>query len=142
LSEKFAAAYDEDINVADGASYITANMCESLLRMRGQLTGKVKAAFDLLSGKEAGTWTSKVEAYNTVYEAVNIVTTKYTAYGFRDHTLNDEKMSDVCVAYYNKFALFPLFPGIATGHMAGIYQKMLNEKVDMLLMDSAVKVGS
>lgn len=142
LSEKFAAAYDEDINVADGASYITAAMCESLLRMRGQLTGKVKAAFDLLSGKEAGTWTSKVEAYNTVYDAVNIVTTKYTAYGFRDHTLNGEKMSDVCVAYYNKFALFPLFPGIATGHMAGIYQKMLNEKVDMLLMDSAVKVGS
>ena len=142
LSEKFAAAYDEDINVADGASYITADMCESLLRMRGQLTGKVKAAFDLLSGEEAGTWTSKVEAYNTIYDAVNIVTTKYTAYGFRDHMLNDEKMSDVCVAYYNKFALFPLFPGIATGPMAGIYQKMLNEKVDMLLMDSAVKVGS
>ena len=110
--------------------------------MRGQLTGKVKAAFDLLSGEEAGTWTSKVEAYNTIYDAVNIVTTKYTAYGFRDHMLNDEKMSDVCVAYYNKFALFPLFPGIATGPMAGIYQKMLNEKVDMLLMDSAVKVGS
>lgn len=142
LSEQFASAYDEDINVADGASYITADMCETLLRMRGQLNGKVKAAFDLLSGKEATTWTSKVEAYNTVYEAVNIVTTKYTAYGFRDHTLNDERMSDVCVAYYNKFALFPLFPGIATGPMAGIYQKMLNEKVDMLLMDSAVKVGS
>ena len=41
-----------------------------------------------------------------------------------------------------KFALFPLFPCIATGHMSGIYDKMLNEKVDMLFMTSAVKVGS
>ena len=50
LAHSFSDAYKDGINVADGASYITADMCEDLLRMRGQLTGKVKAAFDLLKG--------------------------------------------------------------------------------------------
>ena len=86
------------------------------------------------------------DAYDTVYNAVNIVTTKYTAYGVRDHTLYNDKyngeVSDVAVTYYNKYALFPLFPCIATGRMGAIYQKMLDEKVDTLFMTSAVKVGS
>ena len=28
---------------------------------------------------------------------------------------------NIAVAYYNKFALFPLFPCLATGNMSGIY---------------------
>lgn len=146
LAHSFSDAYKDDINVADGASYITADMCEDLLRMRGQLTGKVKAAFDLLKGDKKYSWTSLADAYDTVYDAVNIVTTKYTAYGVRDHTLYNDKyngeVSDVAVTYYNKYALFPLFPCIATGRMGAIYQKMLDEKVDTLFMTSAVKVGS
>lgn len=146
LAHSFSDAYKGDINVADGASYITADMCEDLLRMRGQLTGKVKAAFDLLKGDQKYSWTSLADAYDTVYNAVNIVTTKYTAYGVRDHTLYNDKyngeVSDVAVTYYNKYALFPLFPCIATGRMGAIYQKMLDEKVDTLFMTSAVKVGS
>ena len=146
LAHSFSDAYKGDINVADGASYITADMCEDLLRMRGQLTGKVKTAFDLLKGDQKYSWTSLADAYDTVYNAVNIVTTKYTAYGVRDHTLYNDKyngeVSDVAVTYYNKYALFPLFPCIATGRMGAIYQKMLDEKVDTLFMTSAVKVGS
>ena len=38
--------------------------------------------------------------------------------------------------------MFPLFPSIATGKMSDMYDKMLNEGVDMLLMTSAVKLGS
>jgi hypothetical protein len=110
--------------------------------MRGAYNGEVKKAFDILRGKDKYAWTQQRDAYKTVYDAVNIVTTKYTAYGFRDHTVNGKSVSDVAVAYYNKFALFPLFPCIATGKMAGIYDKMLKEGVDMLLMTSAVKVGS
>lgn len=140
--QQFFSAYTKDINVADGAAYITAQMCENLLRMGGALKGRVKKAFDILNGNDKYNWMDKAEAYKDIYEAVNIVTTKYTAYGFRNHTLNEEDQSDVAVAYYNKFALFPLFPCIATGHMSGIYDKMLNEKVDMLFMTSAVKVGS
>lgn len=139
---QFYEAYTGKINVADGAAYITDQMCENLLRLRGALTGRVKKAFDLLRSADKYNWMDKQEAYNTIYDAVNIVSTKYTAYGFRDHTQNGEEESDVAVAYYNKFALFPLFPCISTGNMHGIYNKMLNEKVDMLFMTSAVKVGS
>ena len=139
---QFYKAYTGDINVADGAAYITDQMCENLLRLRGALTGRVKKAFDLLRSEDKYNWMDKQEAYKTIYDAVNIVSTKYTAYGFRDHTQNGEDESDVAVAYYNKFALFPLFPCISTGNMHGIYNKMLNEKVDMLFMTSAVKVGS
>lgn len=139
---QFYEAYTGKINVADGAAYITDQMCENLLRLRGALTGRVKKAFDLLRSTDKYNWMDKQEAYNTIYDAVNIVSTKYTAYGFRDHTQNGEEESDVAVAYYNKFALFPLFPCISTGNMHGIYNKMLNEKVDMLFMTSAVKVGS
>jgi hypothetical protein len=47
----------------------------------------------------------------------------------RQHTLGKgtgeiEQQSDLAVPYYNKFALFPLFPCLATGKMAGIYEKM------------------
>ena len=146
LAQTFSDSYKSDINVADGASYITAQMCEDLLRMRGQLTDKVKEAFDLLTGDKQYSWTTIQDAYKTVYEAVNIVTTKYTAYGFRDHDLHNDKfdgiVSDVAVPYLHKYALFPLFKCIATGRMGAIYQKMLDEKVDNLLMTSAVKVGS
>lgn len=139
---QFFNAYTGDINVADGAAYITDQMCENLLRSRGALLGRVKKAFNILKGNDKYNWMDKAEAYKDIYEAVNMVSTKYTAYGFRNHTLNGEDQSDVAVPYYNKFALFPLFPCIATGHMSDIYNKMLNEKVDMLLMTSAVKVGS
>lgn len=141
-AKTFASAYKKGINVADGAAYITADMCKNLLRMRGAFNGDVEEAFNILTGDQAYSWMDKKEAYNKIYDAVNIVTTKYTAYGFRTHTLNGDGVSDVAVPYYNKFALFPLFDCIATGPMKGIYGKMRNEKVDMLLMDSAVKLGS
>ena len=39
-------------------------------------------------------------------------------------------------------ALFPIFPSIAMGDMGKVYNKMINEGVDMLLFDSAVKIGN
>lgn len=140
--QKFASSYQSGINVADGASYITDKMCENMLRMRGAYDEKVKNAFDILRSNEKYSWMDKRDAYKKIYDAVNIVTTKYTAYGFRNHTLNGNQVSDVSVAYYNKFALFPLFPCIATGRMKGIYEEMIKQEVDMLFMTSAVKVGS
>ena len=60
---------------------------------------------------------------------------KYTAYGFR-------YANNIAAAYYDKMALFPMFRTIATGPSAKIFQKMKNEGVHMLLINSAVKVGS
>lgn len=140
--EQFAAMFDGGINVADGAAYITDTMCENLLRMRGAYGNEVKEAFDILRSEEAYDWKKSREAYKTIYDAVNLVTTKYTAYGFRGHTVNGQEYSSISVPYYNKYALFPLFKCIASGKMGSIYQKMLDEDVDMLMLTSAVKVGS
>ena len=140
--KQFAAMFDGGINVADGAAYITDTMCENLLRMRGAYNNKVKEAFDILRSDKAISWKKSREAYKTIYDAVNIVTTKYTAYGFRDHNINGTSYSQISVPYYNKYALFPLFRCVASGKLGNIYQKMLDENVDMLMMTSAVKVGS
>lgn len=140
-ANNFYEAYTDEINVADGASYITADMCKRMLRARGAFNNDVKKAFDILQGEDAYSWKDKKDAFKIIYEKTNLVTTKYTAYGFREHTTNGSKVSNLTVPYYNKFALFPIFECLATGKLKGIYEKMKNEGVDNLLMTSAVKVG-
>lgn len=140
-ANNFYEAYTDEINVADGASYITADMCKRMLRARGAFNNDVKKAFDILQGENAYSWKDKKDAFKIIYEKTNLVTTKYTAYGFREHTTNGSKVSNLTVPYYNKFALFPIFECLATGKLKGIYDKMKNEGVDNLLMTSAVKVG-
>lgn len=142
-AKSFSDGLKDDINVADGASYITADMCRNLIRMQGKYTNKVAKAFEILTNDDTKySWMDKADAYKLVYSAVNIVATKYTAYGIHDHSINGNKASNVAVHYYDKFALFPIFPCLATGRMNAIYNEMLKQGVDQLLMDSAVKVGS
>lgn len=145
---KFYQAYLKDksinqdgINVADGASYITADMCKRMLRARGALTNDVAKAINILESADKYSWMDQKDAYKLIYDKVNLVTTKYTAYGFRDHTTNGKKVSNLSVPYYNKFALFPIFGCIATGKLKNVYDKMKESKVDNLLMTSAIKVG-
>lgn len=140
-ANNFYKAYTGGINVADGASYITADMCKRMLRSRGALFGDVAKAINILESSDKYSWMDQKDAYDLVYNKVNLVTTKYTAYGFRDHTTNGKKVSNLSVPYYNKFALFPIFDCIATGKLKNVYDKMKENKVDNLLMTSAVKVG-
>lgn len=140
-ANNFYKAYTGGINVADGASYITADMCKRMLRARGALTNDVANAINILESSNKYSWMDQKDAYKLIYEKVNLVTTKYTAYGFRDHTTNGKKVSNLSVPYYNKFALFPIFDCIATGKLKNVYDKMKESKVDNLLMTSAVKVG-
>lgn len=140
-ANNFYEAYTGGINVADGASYITADMCKRMLRARGALTNDVAKAINILESSNKYSWMDQKDAYKLVYDKVNLVTTKYTAYGFRDHTTNGKKVSNLSVPYYNKFALFPIFDCIATGKLKNVYDKMKDNKVDNLLMTSAVKVG-
>lgn len=140
-ANNFYEAYTGGINVADGASYITADMCKRMLRARGALTNDVAKAINILESSDKYSWMDQKDAYKLVYDKVNLVTTKYTAYGFRDHTTNGKKVSNLSVPYYNKFALFPIFDCIATGKLKNVYDKMKENKVDNLLMTSAVKVG-
>ena len=140
-ANNFYEAYTGGINVADGASYITADMCKRMLRARGALTNDVAKAINILESSNKYSWMDQKDAYKLIYDKVNLVTTKYTAYGFRDHTTNGKKVSNLSVPYYNKFALFPIFDCIATGKLKNVYDKMKENNVDNLLMTSAVKVG-
>ena len=140
-ANNFYEAYTGGINVADGASYITADMCKRMLRARGALTNDVAKAINILESSDKYSWMDQKDAYKLIYDKVNLVTAKYTAYGFRDHTTNGKKVSDLAVPYYNKFALFPIFDCIATGKLKNVYDKMKENKIDNLLMTSAVKVG-
>lgn len=140
-ANNFYKAYTGGINVADGASYITADMCKRMLRSRGALFGDVAKAINILESSDKYSWMDQKNAYDLIYNKVNLVTTKYTAYGFRDHTTNGKKVSNLAVPYYNKFALFPIFDCIATGKLKNVYDKMKENNVDNLLMTSAVKVG-
>ena len=134
-------AFKKGINVADGATYITDDMCENLLKQVGSYGEDIQRAFKVLRGEEVDgrVYTTNdvremLTAYNLIYTTV-IGTQKYTAYGFRNQ-------NGLLVPYYNKTALFPLFKALASGNTAKLYAKMKKDKVDMVMFNSAVKVGS
>lgn len=127
---------DDGIDVADGGAYITDQMAEMLLRMNGNYSADIANAFKILREETPSNLMQKYQAYQQVVTSV-IGSQKYTAFGRRKHA-----GTGVQVTYYNKMALFPIFKCIATGKMWNIYNKMLDQKIDMLMVNSAVKVGS
>ena len=133
LAEQKAAKFKKGIDVADGAAYMTDEMCENLLKMVGMWNSEVRKAFEILRGASPSRITEQQDAYNLVWTSV-IGAQKYTAYGFRHQR-------GVQVPYYNKMALFPLFKCICTGNMAKIFNKMKTDRMDILCVKSAVKVG-
>ena len=131
----------DGINVADGATYITDEMCENLLKQVGSYSPEISHAFKILRGETAAgkKYTTKdIREMAAAYELITttvIGTQKYTAYGFR-------KQNGVLVPYYNKTALFPMFKSLCTGKTADLLDKMKKQGVDMVMLKSAVKVGS
>lgn len=130
----------DPINVADGSAFITDKMCEKLLRSlaSGSYNNKAKQLFAMLRDpNNQYTFRQKVDAFTELQEFI-VGAQKYSAFGHR----NDERLGSLLIPYYNKMALFPIFPSIAMGDMVKVYNKMINEGVDMLLFDSAVKIGN
>lgn len=128
----------DPINVADGSAFITDKMCEKLLRSLGLYSNKAKQIFAMLRDpNKQYTFRQKADAFTELQEFI-VGAQKYSAFGHR----NDERLGSLLIPYYNKMALFPIFPSIATGDMGKVYNKMINEGVDMLLFDSAVKIGN
>lgn len=126
------------INVADGSAFITDKMCEKLLRSLGLYNNKAKQLFDMLRDPDKQyTFRQKADAFAELQEFI-VGAQKYSAFGHR----NDDQLGSLLIPYYNKMALFPIFPSIAMGDMGKVYNKMINEGVDMLLFDSAVKIGN
>lgn len=128
----------DPINVADGSAFITDKMCEKLLRSLGLYSNKAKQLFAMLRDpNKQYTFRQKADAFTELQEFI-VGAQKYSAFGNR----NDERLGSLLIPYYNKMALFPIFPSIAMGDMGKVYNKMINEGVDMLLFDSAVKIGN
>lgn len=128
----------DPINVADGSAFITDKMCEKLLRSLGLYSNKAKQLFAMLRDpNKQYTFRQKADAFAELQEFI-VGAQKYSAFGHR----NDERLGSLLIPYYNKMALFPIFPSIAMGDMGKVYNKMINEGVDMLLFDSAVKIGN
>ena len=126
------------INVADGSAFITDRMCEKLLRSLGLYKNKAKQLFTMLRDPDKQyTFRQKADAFAELQEFI-VGAQKYSAFGHR----NDDQLGSLLIPYYNKMALFPIFPSIAMGDMGKVYNKMINEGVDMLLFDSAVKIGN
>lgn len=129
---------EDPINVADGSAFITDKMCEKLLRSLGLYSNKAKQLFAMLRDpNKQYTFRQKADAFTELQEFI-VGAQKYSAFGHR----NDERLGSLLIPYYNKMALFPIFPSIAMGDMGKVYNKMINEGVDMLLFDSAVKIGN
>lgn len=135
LKYKKDGSIDDGIDVADGAAYITDTMAEMLLRMNGNYSSSIENAFKILREETRSTILEKQQAYQAVLTEV-IGTQKYTAFGRRKH-----QKTGTLVTYYNKMAVFPMFQCMCTGKTQTIFQKMKSQGIDMLMVDSAVKVG-
>ena len=135
LKFKKDGSIDKGIDVADGGAYITDDMAEMLLRMNGNYSAEIENAFKILREEKTSTILQKQQAYQAIQTSV-IGTQKYTAFGRRKH-----QKTGIQIPYYNKMALFPLFRCMATGKMANIFDKMKQQGIDMLMVDSAVKLG-
>lgn len=133
------AGYKEGINVADAAVYISPAMTRDLLRMRGEWSTEVKEAFEVLTNPDtADKWESDPELYAKANKII-LNAMKYMAFGTRFN-----EISGLGIPYFNKMALFPLFKSVATGDIKALYDRMtdVNDPVDMVMFDSAVKAGS
>lgn len=128
-------SYRGKINVADGAAYITDTMAEMLLRMNGAYNADIEKAFKILREETPSTILEKQSVYKDIITSV-IGSQKYTAFGRRLHN-----KTGIQIQYYNKMAIFPIFQCMATGRLQNVFNKMKQQGIDMLFMDSAVKVG-
>lgn len=133
-ADDVSSALKSKIDVADGGAYVSDTMCEMLLRMEGAYSKEIQEAFKILRGETKADYLGQIDAYQKVLTSV-IGNQKYTAFGRR-------LQNGTSVPYYHKMALFPVFDCIATGKMRNIFDKMKEQGIDMLLVNSAVKVGS
>lgn len=138
LAGEKQAGYDEGINVADAAVYVSPNMYRKMMRMIGEWSAEVEEAFEILTDPDRQDWESNPELYSKMLQA-SLKPLKYMAFGTRFN-----EITGLGIPYFNKMALFPLFKQVATGDMKALYDRMTdpNNPLDMVMFNSAVKAGS
>ena len=138
-AKKEVAGYGGGINVADAAVYVTPEFYAKMMRSIGMWSPEIKEAYRILTepaNEEERNWESQAQAYEKIMKA-SFKPLKYMAFGRRME-------NGLAVPYFNKMALFPLFESVATGDIRKLYDRMTdkNNKIDMVLFESAVKAGS
>lgn len=128
-------------NVTDGAAFISAKFAKKLLKSQGAWNHQIARAFDRLTSDKPQDIHSILNDYKTFSEVWTQVIGmyKYTAVGFRTEMVNGhEKL----VPYVNKYALAPVFACMCNEKMDAIRKQMESQNVDVLMFESAVKVGA
>lgn len=143
-SEKAANpyAYDDEnnsgnINQADAAVYIRPAMYKRIMQALGEWSPEIEEAYNILESSDDVL--SNPELYSKALRA-SIKPLKMMYFG--DYYDSVAKLS---VPTFDKMALFPMFKILAKADNKYLYDRMNNEElgvIDMLLFESAVKVGA
>lgn len=125
-----------NINQADAAVYIRPAFYKRIMQSLGEWSPKIEKAFKLLEN-------DKILRDPDIYtKAMKAVIKPLKMVYFGDHFDN---ISGINVPVYNKMAIFPMFKILAKADNRALYDRMNNEElgtIDMMLFESAVKVGS
>lgn len=143
-SEKAANpyAYDDEnnsgnINQADAAVYIRPAMYKRIMQALGEWSPEIEEAYNILESSDDVL--SNPELYSKALRA-SIKPLKMMYFG--DYYDSVAKLN---VPTFDKMALFPMFKILAKADNKYLYDRMNNEElgvIDMLLFESAVKVGA
>lgn len=143
-SEKAANpyAYDDEnnsgnINQADAAVYIRPAMYKRVMQSLGEWSPEIEEAYNILESSD--NVLSNPELYAKALRA-SIKPLKMMYFGD-----NYDSVSKLNVPTFDKMALFPMFKILSKADNKYIYDRMNNTElgvIDMLLFESAVKVGA
>ena len=125
-----------NINQADAAVYIRPAFYKRIMQSLGEWSPEIERAFNLLENDDI---LRDPDIYTKAMKAV-IKPLKMVYFG--DHFDN---ISGINIPVYNKMAIFPMFKILAKADNMALYDRMNNEElgtIDMMLFESAVKVGS
>lgn len=128
-----------NINQGDGGVYISPEMFRNLKQMDGEWNQQLEDAYQILISDQS--WWLKADLTKKVMPLV-MQPLKYVSYNTLYDSMNDDSLLEVPVA--DKMAMFTIWPGVATGDLRAIYDRMMDKKdpVHMVKFESAVKVGN
>lgn len=122
------------VNQTDATVLISPEGYKQLVRRIDGWTPEVEKAFNVLNNPDILTSddpTLYQESLNTLIKPLKVM--------YFGGTINDRLKREVPI--FDKMALFPVFPVIATGDMKHVLDAMQKQNIHMIAFDSAVKVG-
>lgn len=115
---------------ADGQAFITPELYRSIAIRMGEWSQRKEQAFNLLQSDRELSDIESREAMNVILNPLKTV-----HFGFEDHY-------DIALPVYDKMSMFPLFKQVFKDKQLGeLLTTMYDQNIDMVKMDSAVKVG-